>query len=155
MQKTVIGKEHTAESDSWLDLKHLAHIEITSEDAEFPIESALLADVGSGWRSSQPGEQTIRLLFNNPQRIQRIQLEIIDEWTERIQEFVIRWLPENGTEYRDVVRQQFIFSPGGATKEFEDYAVDLLEVTVLEVRIKPDLSNRPERRASLRRLRIA
>ena len=47
----------------WLDLEHLAEVEITSEDALHPIESALLPGTGVGWRAAGPGKQCIRLLF--------------------------------------------------------------------------------------------
>ena len=54
--------------------KDLAEVEITSEDAAHPIESALLPGSTSGWRAAEPGKQTIRLLFANPQRLRRIWL---------------------------------------------------------------------------------
>jgi hypothetical protein len=52
------------------------------------------------------------------------------------------------------VRQQYNFSPPGVTHEFEDYAVDLVGVAALELRIVPDISG-GEARASLAQLRIA
>jgi hypothetical protein len=33
-------------------------VEVTSEDPNFPIESALAASQGPGWRAAEPGEQT-------------------------------------------------------------------------------------------------
>jgi len=58
----------------WLDLENLVQVELTSEDAQHPIESALSMNTGSGWRAQQPGKQTIRLLFDKPHRISRIRL---------------------------------------------------------------------------------
>ncbi|MGI9046813.1 MAG: hypothetical protein ACR2FI_08505 [Burkholderiales bacterium] len=55
-----------------LDVETLAEIEMTSEDAAHPIESALLPGSGAGWRAAGPGKQTIRLLFTQPQRLRRI-----------------------------------------------------------------------------------
>jgi len=55
-----------------LEVERLAQVEITSEDYDYPIESALLSGTGSGWRAARPGEQTIRLLFNEPLRLKRI-----------------------------------------------------------------------------------
>ena len=52
--------------DVWLDLERLAQVEITSENAKHPIESALISDRGTGWRAAQPGKQTIRLIFDQP-----------------------------------------------------------------------------------------
>ena len=45
-------------------------MEVTSEDAAHPIESALLPGSASGWRAAAPGTQTIRLLFIRPQRLE-------------------------------------------------------------------------------------
>ena len=67
MRKRIIGhdpREVSAVEPGWLDLERLAQVEITSEDADYPIESALIPGTGPGWRAAQPGEQTIRLLFD-------------------------------------------------------------------------------------------
>ena len=56
----------------WLDLQRLAQVELTSEDAAYPIEAALIPSAGPGWRAAQAGEQTIRLLFDELQRIRHI-----------------------------------------------------------------------------------
>lgn len=52
-----------------------------------------------------------------------------------------------------MVRQQWSFSPAGSTAESETYHVDLRDVRMLELMIKPDLSD-PEAVASLREWRI-
>lgn len=58
----------SAADQSWLDLPHLAEVALTSEDPAYPIEAALIPGTGSGWRAAQFGEQSIRLLFDEPQR---------------------------------------------------------------------------------------
>jgi hypothetical protein len=72
----------------------------------------------------------------------------------RTQEFVLRWSPDTGHSFREVVRQQWNFSPPGSTRETEDYAVELSDVTVLELIIVPD-QNGGAVRASLASLRLA
>jgi hypothetical protein len=57
----------------------------------------------------------------------------------RTQEFVLRWSADGGRSYREVVRQQYTFSPPGTGQEVEDYAVDLEGVTALELSIVPDI----------------
>jgi hypothetical protein len=52
------------------------------------------------------------------------------------------------------LRQQYNFSPPGATCEREDYDVNLNGVTALELRIVPDISH-GSARASLAQLRVA
>jgi hypothetical protein len=132
----------------------LAQVEITSEDADYPIESALISDIGSGWRAAQPGKQTIRLLFDEPLRLKRIHLVFSEGELERTQEFVLRWSPDGGQSYREILRQQYNFSPPDAAREVEDYDLDLDGVTALELKIVPDISGGGAR-ASLAQLRVA
>ena len=157
MRKRIINQEpqNVAPVDQrWLDLQSLAQVELTSEDAANPIEAALVPGAGLGWRAAQAGEQTIRLVFDELQRVRRIQLLFHEDQKARTQEFVLRWSPDGGQSYREIVRQQYNFSPPGVTREFEDYAVDLAGVTALELRIVPDISG-GDVRASVAQLRIA
>jgi hypothetical protein len=157
MRKRIINQDpqNVAPVDySWLDLQRLAQVEVTSEDAANPIEAALIPSVGSGWRAAQAGEQTIRLLFDESQKVRRIQLLFHEDQQARTQEFMLRWSPDAGQSYREIVRQQYNFSPPGMTREFEDYTVDLVGVTALELRIVPDISG-GDARASVAQLRIA
>ena len=57
---TSVQQESTSPDQDWLDVEGLAEVEITSEDAAHPIESALLLGLASGWRAAGPGKQTIR-----------------------------------------------------------------------------------------------
>jgi hypothetical protein len=157
MRKRIIGPgpgNVAAAEPGWMDLERLAQVEITSEDVDHPIESALIPGRGSGWRAAQPGEQTIRLLFDEPLRLQRLRLVFQEDEQERTQEFVLRWSPDGGQSYREIVRQQYNFSPPEATREVEDYDIDLDGVTALELRIVPDISGGGAQ-ASLAQLRVA
>ncbi len=138
----------------WLDLDQLVQVELTSEDVEHPIESALLANAGKGWRSQLQGKQTIRLLFDKPHRIRRIQVLFQEDEQARTQEFLLRWSADGGESYRDIVRQQYNFSPPTVTRELEDYFVDLDGMEILELSIVPDISG-GDSRASLVQLRLA
>src|SRR5437867_6335701 len=127
MRKRIINQEPqnvSSVDQSWLALQELAQVEVTSEDAAHPIEAVLIPSGGSGWQAAQAGEQTIRLLFDQLQRVRRIQLVFHEDQQARTQEFVLRWSPD-GQSYREIVRQQYNFSPAGMTREFEDYTVDL------------------------------
>lgn len=138
----------------WLELERLAQIELTSEDPAFPIETAFLPGSASGWRAALPGEQTIRVIFDQPQRLQRIRLAFVETEVERSQEFTLRWSPDGGVSFRKIVRQQWNFNPADATREDEDFRVELSGVTVLELTIVPDRSGGGAR-ASLSELRLA
>ena len=157
MRKRIIDQEPqnvVAVDQGWLHLQSMAQVELTSEDAANPIEGALVPGAGLGWRAAQAGEQTIRILFDASRRVRRIQLLFGEDEQARTQEFVLRWSPDGGQSYREIVRQQYNFSPPGVTRESEDYAVDLAGVTALELRIVPDISG-GDARASVAQLRIA
>jgi hypothetical protein len=157
MRKRLIGqgpRDVSVTEPGWLDIEGLAQVEITSEDANYAIESALIPGTGPGWRAAQPGEQTIRLLFDEPLRLKRIHLVFHEMEQERTQEFVLRWSPDGGQTYREILRQQYNFSPPGPAQEVEDYDLDLDGVTALELRIVPDISGGTAR-ASLAQLRVA
>jgi hypothetical protein len=156
MRKQIISqpqREIPSAHTSWLDLEALARVEVTSEDAAHPIESALLTIGATGWRAQSPGEQTVRLLFEAPQRLRRIRLLFREEKETRTQEFVLRWSPMTESSWRDVVRQQYHFSPSGATEEMEEYQVELEDVAALELTIIPNVSGGSY--ASLAQLRLA
>ena len=99
MRKRIVNQDpqnDAAVDRGWLDLQGLAQVELTSEDAAYPIEAALIPSAGSGWRAAQAGEQTIRLLFAELQRVRRIQLLFQEDQQARTQEFVLRWSPDGG-----------------------------------------------------------
>jgi hypothetical protein len=121
----------------WLDLNKIARVEITSEDPANPIDAALVPGMKSGWTATQSGEQTLRVLFDEPQKLKRIHLVFIENSQERTQEFVLRWSGD-GVAFHDIVRQQYNFNP--PTTEVEDYDVNLDGVAALQLKIIPDIS---------------
>jgi hypothetical protein len=145
MRKRIVGPASGGSSSSvvdprWLDVEHHAEVEVTSEDAAHPVESALLhAEGAPGWRAAEPGPQTIRLRFDEPQRIERIRLVFEERDVARTQEFVLRWSADGGRTYREIVRQQFNFSPPGTAREVEEYALELEGVTALELHVVPEI----------------
>ncbi|MGH7845429.1 MAG: hypothetical protein ACREQW_09705 [Candidatus Binatia bacterium] len=145
MRKQTLHRNRVFEAESrmsqeWLDLQRLAQVEITSEAEAHPIESALVPGLGPGWQAAEPGEQTIRLIFDEPQSLRRILLMFHEEGQARTQEFMLRWFSEDGKSSSDILRQQYHFSPPGTTREVEDYRVELNHVAALELRIVPDIS---------------
>jgi hypothetical protein len=144
VRKNIVG---TAPMDTqqqpgaeWLDLERRASVEVTSEDPGFPVESVFGAGQGNGWRAAEPGPQRIRITFDEPTAIHRIQLQFSEPEIERTQEFNLRYTTDRG-ETREIVRQRWNFSPHGSTSEAEDYRVDLEGVKVLELGIDADVSH--------------
>jgi hypothetical protein len=157
MRKRLIPpvRENDADPGSgWLDLHQAAIVELTSEADGYPIEGALSHGGQRGWRAGMPGVQTIRLLLDEPQTIQRIRLVFKEEETARTQEFVLRWLQGGTDSWKDVVRQQWNFNPPSSIDEREDYTANLADATALELTIKPDISG-GEAHASLQQLQVA
>jgi len=137
----------------WLELDRAAAVEVTSEDPQHPIEGALVRDDKRGWRASETGTQTVRLIFDQPQSIERIELAFDENEAARTQEFVLRWIPNTGQPH-EIVRQQWNFSPPTTVHEAENFSVQLSGVSTLELIITPDISGGTAR-ASLSQLRLA
>ena len=157
MRKRIVRPYHAQQGDQsdkgWLDLEQIATVEVTSEDPGFPIEYAFGSNDGPGWRASQGGEQQIRIIFDKPVSVHRMELRFHEADCERTQEFILRWSSESGGSATEIVRQQWNFSPTGSTNEIEHFAVDLDAVSVLELAIRPDL-HRPEAVATLASWRV-
>jgi hypothetical protein len=140
--------------EGWLDVERAAVVEVTSEDKDFPVESSFVSGDAPGWRAAAPGSQTIRLIFDQPQRLKHISLIFEENEIGRTQEFVLQWSSDGGSSLKEIVRQQWNFSPPESIREVEEYQVDLSEVTVLELIIKPNIGGGIAR-ASLKNLRLS
>ena len=140
--------------ESWLDVEGQAVAEVTSEDKNYPVESAFVSGDAQGWRAAAPGSQTIRLVFDHPQRLRCISLVFEESETARTQEFVLRWSPDGGSSVKEIVRQQWNFSPPDSIREVEEYQVELSSVTVLELVINPNIGGGVAR-ASVKNLRLS
>jgi len=158
VRKRIIASGRTAAKPGpgprWMDLGQIATVEVSSEDPSFPIESVFSGSGGSGWRASQKGEQQIRLIFDQAVAVHRIQLHFLESSRDRLQEFTVRWSAADGGQPKEIVRQQWNFSPAGSTSELEDYEVNLDGVSTVELVIKPDLTNN-EALATLAAWRVA
>lgn len=141
-------------AEGWLDVERTAIVEMTSEEKGYPVESAFFSGEMRGWRSAEPGPQTIRLIFDQPQRLKLISLVFEEREIPRTQEFVLRWSPDRGSSFREIVRQQWNFSPPQTVREVEEYQVELSNVTILELVIVPNMSGGGAR-ASLKSLRLS
>jgi hypothetical protein len=156
MRKRIITSTSTIAHtpEAWLDLERAATVEVTSEDKDFPIESSLSIVPGQGWRAAQPGTQTVRLIFDEPQELKHISLVFEENEMTRTQEFVLRASANPSGPFREIVRQQWNFSAPMSTREIEQYAVELPNVTLLELTVVPDISGGAAR-ASLKSLRLS
>jgi hypothetical protein len=157
MRKRIVERPeatHAAGTNSrHLPIEAIAQVEVTSESPEYPIDAAFCSSNVSGWRASAPGEQRIAILFDQPETVRKMTLTFVETERPRTHEFVLTWSSQADGAANIIVRQQWTFSPSGSTTESETYFVDLKNVRLLELMIKPDLSD-PTAIASLREWRI-
>ena len=139
MRKILLPSSNASQASpspgQWLDLDDLATAEISSEDPQHPFENALVEARNAGWRAADPGPQLIRLRFDSLQAIHRFHLVIQDDGPERSQEIALFATTSSGR--KEILRQQWNFSPGGSNTEVEDHTFDLHGVSVLELEIDP------------------
>ena len=128
------------------DIAAIATVLVTSETINHPIDHAFDTQRGLGgshWIAAEPGEQVLILAFDTAQTIHRIILEIEELEVSRTQELGLSDSSDGGQTYRELRRQEYIFSPPGTTFEREDWAVTTEGVTHLQLRIKPDKGGKP------------
>lgn len=156
MRKRIIKSSAAIPVDEYpaLEIAKLAVAELSSEDPEYPIEGAIGLLGGSGWRAAEDGPQTIRLLFDPPVSVHRIHLVFCEADVSRQQEFVLSSRSAGDGLMREIVRQQYNFTPPDTITEVEEYRVEQSELVELRLHIVPDTGNRPAR-ATLARLRLS
>jgi hypothetical protein len=129
-----------------IDIAAVATVLVTSEAAEHPVDHAFDLHRGPGgsrWIAGEPGEQTLILAFDAPQAIRRVALEVEEPEVARTQELQLAVSTDGGRTYREVLRQEYNFSPPGTSFEREDWTLDAVGVTHLRLMIRPDKGSKP------------
>ena len=127
-----------------INVAAVATVLVTSETADHPIDNVFDGRRGPGgsrWVAEKPGEQTLILAFDVPQMIRKFTLEVEEQTVSRTQELALSLSQDGGQTYRQVVRQEFNFSPPGTAFEREQWTVSAEMVTHLRLWIKPDKGN--------------
>jgi hypothetical protein len=159
LRKEVIRK-HPVESalfEGEIPIASVATVQVTSEQTDHPIDHIFdnrRGPGGSRWVADGPGEQTVILVFDRPQTIRRVGLEVEELEVQRTQELSVSLSSDGGRTYRELVRQEFTFSPPGTGFEREDWSVPAVAATHLRLDIKPDKGGRVGR-ATLTSLALA
>jgi hypothetical protein len=144
MLRKQIVPRRSAESgplDGEISIADVATVQVTSEEAEHPIDNAFDHNRGPGgtrWVAAGPGEQTVILCFDRPQTIRTIGVEIEELVVSRTQELAVSVSSDGGRSYRELVRQEFNFSPPGTSFERERWSNSTGPVTHVRLDIKPD-----------------
>src|SRR5438094_1023265 len=116
-------------------------------------QSSLRWSLGKRGVGVQQCQGLKRFDWFQPQKLKQISLVFEEKEVARAQEFVLRWSFDGGNSFREIVRQQWNFSPPETIREVEEYQVELSNVTILELSIVPNTSGGPAR-ASLKSLRL-
>ena len=125
----------TAETE-WLDLGAVADVTIVAAGQR-------VVHAPGCWSADSPGEQTIEIRFRNRTPVRRLRVVSWEVNESRTQEMTIWASLRGGERHREVLRQQFNFSPKGATEHIEDYALQLEDVSMIQLRIVPSIDGRP------------
>jgi hypothetical protein len=153
MRKYILNKEPQARLTSRpeeLDIAALATVLVTSEASDHPIENAFddrRGPGGSRWIAAEPGEQTLIVAFDTRQTLRQITVEIEEQEVSRTQELQVAVSEDGGQTYRELVRQEYNFSPPGTTFEREEWSLPAQLVTHVRLWIQPDKRGRPCRAA--------
>ena len=124
-----------------LDIPAIATVIVSSETIDHPIEHVFDGQRGSGasrWLAEAPGEQCLIINFDTPQTLRQLVLDIEEPDVSRTQELLLSVSSDGGRTYREVVRQEYNFSPPGTTYERETWALNTDLITHLAIRITPD-----------------
>src|SRR2546421_6601819 len=133
-----------ARADDEIDIAGCATIAYSSEDPAHPVEHLLDGRSGPGagrWMSARPDTtEHIVVEFDRPQAISRLVYEVEESMRERTQEVRVEVSEDGGRTYRQILVQEYTFSPGGATYQREEQRFNLRQVTHLRLTIVPNKS---------------
>jgi hypothetical protein len=125
-----------------IDIAGCATIAYSSEHSAHPVEH--MVDGGSGpgatrWISARPDTvERIVVEFDQPQPISRLVYEVEEAMRERTQEVRVEVSEDGGQTYRQILVQEYTFSPRGATYQREEQRFNLRQVTHLRLTIVPN-----------------
>jgi|SRR5689334_4745345 hypothetical protein len=85
----------------------------------------------------------IDVRFHQPTTVRRLRVITTEAEQSRTQEMTIWVSLHRGERHQEVLRQQFNFSPDGATEQVEEYALELDDVSSVQVKIVPSIDGRP------------
>jgi hypothetical protein len=125
-----------------IDVTECAVVEYSSEHPAHPVEHLFDASTGPGgtrWIGAQAeAAERIQIAFDQPQSIRRLIFEAEERDRARTQEVRVEASTDGGSTYRQVLVQEYSFSPQGATFQREDLRFELDGVTHLRLTVVPN-----------------
>ncbi len=144
MRKRLMSEQVSmcAERPGEIDIASLATFAYSSEDPNHPLEHLIDGRCGRGgtrWASARPNTtERIVLEFEPALRISQLVYEVEECCEERTQELRVEVSTDHGRTYRQVLAQDYTFSPQGATFQHEALELDLPAITHLRLTIIPN-----------------
>ena len=137
-----LTSEHSSRPTGEIDIASHATLAYSSEDPAHPLEHLIDEHVGRGatrWASARRDTtERIVLEFDHSQSISRLVYEVEERYEERTQEVRVEVSADHGRTYRQVLAQDYTFSPQGATFQHEDLRLDLPAITNLSLTVVPN-----------------
>ena len=121
LRKRPLGAEGAANAGAAgeIDIAGCATLAYSSEQPDHPVEHLLDGNSGPGatrWISARPDTtEHILVEFDRPQAISRLGYEVEEAERERTQEVRVAVSEDGGRTYRQILVQEYNFSPRGAT----------------------------------------
>ena len=135
------GQANAGAADE-IDIAGCATMAYSSEAPGNPVEHLLDGHSGTGathWISARPDTiEHILVEFDRPQTISRLVYEVEEAEKERTQEVRVEVSEDGGCTYRQILVQEYNFSPGGATYQREEQRFNLRQVSHLRLTIVPN-----------------
>lgn len=127
-----------------IDIVGCATIGYSSENPAHPVEHMLderCGPVATRWISAHPDTvEHIVVEFDQPQAISQLAYEVEEAERERTQEVRVEVSEDGGRTYRQILVQEYNFSPAGATYQREEQRFNFLRVSHLRLTIVPNKS---------------
>ena len=121
----------SAQAAGEIDIAGCATIAYSSENPAHPVEHLLDGRSGPGatrWISARPDTiEHIVVEFDQPQTISRLVYEVEEAERERTQEVRVEVSEDEGQTYRQILVQEYTFSPRGATYQREEQHFNLVQ----------------------------
>ena len=125
-----------------IDIASCATIAYSSENPAHPVEHLVDGRSGPGatrWLGAHPDvTEQIVVEFDQPQTISRLVYEVEEARCERTQEVRLEVSEDGGRTYRQILVQEYAFSPAGATYQREEQRFNLHQVGQLRLTIIPN-----------------
>jgi F5/8 type C domain len=131
-------------ADGEIDIARSATIRYSSERPTDPVEHLFDGQDGPGaprWASARPDTtEQIVVEFDEPQPLSRLVYAVEEREFERTQEVRVEISGDGGRSYRQILVQEYNFSPRGATFEREDQRFERRQASQLRLTIVPNKS---------------